>query len=127
MARWKVRSSPPAEALEAVVGLGFKRVLSSGGAASAIEGAASLRRLIEQAAGRIAIMPGAGIDAGNIAALVTATGAVEFHASAKRAVPTRMRFAPVDALGMAGGETRSDAAVVRRLVEALREAATGGE
>lgn len=115
----------PAAALEAVIGLGFRRVLSSGGAASAMAGVANLRRLIEQAAGRIEIMPGAGIDAGNIAALMAATGAREFHASAKRALPSRMRFAPTDALGMAGGETRSDTAEVRRLVEAMRDAAKG--
>lgn len=113
----------PATALEAIIGLGCARVLSSGGAASAMEGSANLRRLIEQAAGRIGIMPGAGIGAGNIAALMAATGAREFHASAKRALPPRMRFMPADALGMAGGETRSDAAEVRRIVEALREAA----
>lgn len=109
-------------ALEAVIGLGFNRILSSGGAASVMEGSANLRRLIEQAAGRIEIMPGAGVHAGNIAALMAATGAREFHASAKRELPPRMRFTPADTLGMAGGETRSDTAEVRRLVEALREA-----
>lgn len=113
----------PADALEAVIGLGFKRVLSSGGATSAMEGSANLRRLIEQAAGRIEIMPGAGIGADNIATLMAATGAREFHASAKRALPTGMRFTPTDALGMTGGETRSDAGEVRRLVEALRDSA----
>jgi len=113
----------PTAALEAVIGLGFRRVLSSGGAASAREGSANLRRLIEQADGRIEIMPGAGIDADNIAVLMAATGAREFHASAKRTLPSRMRFAPMDTLGMAGGETRSDAAEVRRLVEALHGAA----
>jgi len=113
----------PAAALEAAIELGFARVLSSGGAASAPAGSARLRRLVEQAGDRIAVMPGAGIDAGNIAALAAATGAREFHASAKRVLPSRMRFAPADALGMAGGETRSDAAEVRRIVEALRRAA----
>lgn len=113
----------PATALEAIISLGCARVLSSGSAASAMDGSANLRRLIEQAAGRIEIMPGAGIGAGNIAALMAATGAREFHASAKRALPPRVRFMPADALGMAGGETRSDAAEVRRIVEALREAA----
>lgn len=113
----------PVAALEAVIGLGFRRVLSSGGAASAMEGRANLRRLIARAAGRIEVMPGAGIDAGNAAALMAATGAREFHASAKRVLPSRMRFTPTGALGMAGGETRSDAAEVHRLVEALRGAA----
>lgn len=115
----------PAAALEAIIDLGFSRILSSGGAASAMEGSANLRRLTKKAAGRIEIMPGAGIDAGNIGALMAATGAREFHASAKRTLPSRMRFAPSDALGMAGGETRSDAAEVRRMVEALRAAAAG--
>lgn len=115
----------PAAALEAIIDLGFSRILSSGGSASAMEGSANLRRLIEQAAGRIEIMPGAGIDAGNIGALMAATGAREFHASAKRTLPSRMRFTPSDALGMAGGETRSDAVEVRRMVEALRAAAAG--
>ena len=112
----------PVAALEAVIDLGFRRVLSSGCAASAKEGSVNLRRMIEQAAGRIEIMPGAGIEPDNIAALMAATGAREFHASAKRTLPSRMRFAPAEALGMAGGETRSDAAEVRRLVEALHGA-----
>lgn len=113
----------PAAALEAIIGLGFTRVLSSGGAASAMDGSANLRRLVEQAAGRIEVMPGAGIDADNVASLMAATGARQFHASAKRALPSLMRFAPASALGMAGGETRSDAAEVRRLVQALDAAA----
>ena len=113
----------PVTALEAVIALGFRRVLSSGGAASAGEGSANLRGMVEQAAGRIEIMPGAGIDADNIAVLIAATGAREFHGSAKRTLPSRMRFTPADALGMAGGETRSDAGEVRRLVEALHGAA----
>ena len=114
----------PAAALEAVIVLGFRRVLSSGGRVSASGGSANLKRMIEQADGRIEIMPGAGIDADNIAALMAATGAREFHASAKRTLPSRMRFAPADSLGMAGGETRSDAAEVRRLVDALHGAAS---
>lgn len=112
----------PARALEGIIGLGFHRVLSSGGAVSAAQGAARLRSLIDQAAGRIAVMPGGGIDAGNIAALLAATGAREFHASAKRALPSRMRYAPDSALGMDSGEIRSDADEVRRMVEALRGA-----
>ncbi|MFT4197651.1 MAG: copper homeostasis protein CutC [Pseudoxanthomonas sp.] len=110
----------PAAALEAIVALGFDRVLSSGAAPSAVQGLAQLRRLIRQAAGRIVVMPGAGLDADNVAAVAAATGACEFHASAKRALPAAMRFVPADALGMGGGEIRSDAAKVRRLVEALR-------
>lgn len=112
----------PARALEDIIALGFHRVLSSGGAASAVAGAAKLRQMIEQADGRIVVMPGAGIDAGNIVELMHATGAREFHASAKRMLPSRMRHVPADALGMGEGEVRSETGEVRRLVEALAQA-----
>ena len=110
----------PARALEAIIALGCERVLSSGGAASAPEGVARLRALVEQAGDRIVVMPGAGIDDGNIAQLRQLTGAREFHASAKRALASAMRHtSPVD-LDMAAGELRSDEDQVRRLVAALR-------
>ena len=96
----------PTRALEDLIALGFRRLLSSGGAPSAPQGVARLRALTEQAAGRIAVMPGGGIDAGNIAALFAATGAREFHASAKRTLPSRMHYTPENALGMGDGEIR---------------------
>lgn len=109
-----------AQALEAVIGLGCERVLSSGARASAIEGAAALRALVEQAAGRLVVMPGAGVRSGNIAALAQATGASEFHASAKRALPSGMHSRRAGLEDMATGEWRSDAAEVRAMVSALR-------
>jgi len=108
-----------APALEAVIGLGCERVLSSGGRASAAEGAAQLRALVAQAAGRVAVMPGAGIHARNIASLAQATGAREFHASAKRALPSGMRHRQPGLGDMATGEWRTDAAEVRAMVSAL--------
>lgn len=109
-----------AQALEAVIGLGCERVLSSGARASAIEGAAALRALVEQATGRVVVMPGAGVHAGNIAALAQATGATEFHASAKRALPSRMRHRQAILEDMATGEWRSDRAEVHAMVSALQ-------
>ncbi len=83
----------PAEALEILVALGFQRILTSGQAPSAWEGRQQLRQLVEQATGRIAIMPAGGITAYNIRTLAEATGATEFHLSAKERVqspyPTR--------------------------------------
>jgi copper homeostasis protein len=113
-------SRDPKQALEAVIALGCGRVLSSGAAPSAPEGVALLRRLRQRAAGRIVVMPGAGIHAGNIAALRRDTGATEFHASAKRALPSAMRFHAQPGLDMDAGEARSDVDEVRRLVAALR-------
>ncbi|MBH8559031.1 copper homeostasis protein CutC [Hymenobacter negativus] len=76
-----------AQALEDVIALGCQRLLTSGGQATAEAGQARLAALVTQAAGRISIMPGAGITADNIQALANRTGAHEFHASAKRRVP----------------------------------------
>ncbi|MDH5825011.1 copper homeostasis protein CutC [Luteimonas sp. RD2P54] len=109
-------------ALEAIVGLGFRRVLSSGGATDAISGAGMLRRLVEQAGERIVVMPGAGITPDNIARLAAHTRAREFHASAKRSCPTRMRVPADPALGMDGGELRADGARIRALLAALHAA-----
>jgi len=80
------------KALEDLIELGIVRVLSSGGASSAIEGAENLAKLIKQANGRITIMPGAGINESNIAKLISTTGATAFHASAKSQVASKMQF-----------------------------------
>ena len=50
-----------AAALELAVDLEFERVLTSGGAATALAGVLRLADLFERAAGRISVMPGAGI------------------------------------------------------------------
>jgi len=110
------------QALEDVMTLGAERVLTSGGASSAETGAAAIARLVEQAAGRIAIMPGAGIKASNIASIVAATGATECHASAKANLPSGMHWTNLALSDMAGGEIRSDEDEVRALVDALRSA-----
>ncbi|RZK02677.1 MAG: copper homeostasis protein CutC [Flavobacterium sp.] len=80
------------KALEDLIDLGIVRVLSSGGANSAIDGTEKLSKLIKQVNGRIAVMPGAGINERNIAKLISETGATEFHASAKSFVVSKMTF-----------------------------------
>ena len=68
-------------ALEALLDVGVQRVRTSGGAATALEGADALAALIERAAGRIAVMPGGGVRAHNAAELVRRTGAREVHSA----------------------------------------------
>jgi len=111
-------------ALDDAIALGCERVLTSGGAPSALAGAAAIQQLVAQAGERIRIMPGAGIHARNVAAIRTQTGASEFHASAKRQIASRQSTPRGAELGMSGGEWRSDASEVRALVEALRARAT---
>ncbi len=73
----------PFRALEGIIASGCERILTSGQAPTAPEGAGMIASLIRAAAGRIIIMPGAGIREENMADLVRATGAREFHSSAR--------------------------------------------
>lgn len=70
------------EALDSVMGLGCDRILSSGGAVTAMEGMGILKGLVDAAVGNISIMPGSGINPENLLRLIEYTGAHEFHASA---------------------------------------------
>jgi copper homeostasis protein len=75
------------QALEDVIQSGAKRILTSGGAKSALEGAAVLAKLIEGAGERIVIVPGAGISAANIREIAQRTKAREFHSGLSAALP----------------------------------------
>jgi copper homeostasis protein len=74
-------------ALEDVIASGAKRILTSGGAKSALEGAAVLAELIEAAGDRIVVVPGAGISARNIDQVAQQIGAREFHSGLSAALP----------------------------------------
>ena len=113
-------SDDPRHALEDIIALGCERVLTSGARADALAGAELIKKLVAQADGRISVMPGAGVNAGNIAALRALTGASEFHASAKRELPSRRRGGN-NLPGMTDGEVASDVEQVRALVRALSE------
>jgi copper homeostasis protein len=67
-------------ALDDVIATGATRLLTSGGAPTAPEGAAQIRQLIQAANNRITVMPGAGIQPTNFPTLRCITQAQEFHA-----------------------------------------------
>lgn len=71
-----------AVALESVIASGCTRILTSGGHNTAPEGIEAIGRLVRQAAGRIEIMAGSGINPSN-AALFAAAGVDAVHFSAK--------------------------------------------
>lgn len=75
------------EALEDVIQTGAARILTSGGAAGALEGAAMLAELVGLARGRIIMVPGAGINASNVLQIVRQTRAHEFHSGLSTALP----------------------------------------
>ncbi len=75
------------QALEDVMQSGARRILTSGGAKSALEGAAVLTELIAAAGERIVIVPGAGISPANIEQVARQTGAREFHSGLSTVLP----------------------------------------
>jgi copper homeostasis protein len=80
------------KALEDLIDLGFIRVLTSGGTENAFNGMEMIAKLINQADGRLEIMPGAGINPDNISTIATRTGAKNFHSSARVFVKSKMEY-----------------------------------
>lgn len=68
------------DALETLIGLGVRRVLTSGGAASALAGLDTLRRLADRAEGRIELVAAGSIRPFNVERIVEATGVPAVHA-----------------------------------------------
>lgn len=97
----EIKESPEV-ALEKVVRAGCHRILTSGCAASAEEGMGVIKRLVELAGGRIAILAGAGISPQNALKIADGTGVTELHGSCK----TRL----------ADGSMVTDPEVVKQLV-----------
>ncbi|WP_184548663.1 copper homeostasis protein CutC [Mucilaginibacter sp. FT3.2] len=80
------------QALEDIIEIGCDRILTSGGKSSAMEGATILNQLVKKANGRIAIMPGAGVNEANVADLVYFTKVTEVHSSARIALHSKMQY-----------------------------------
>ncbi|WP_152268923.1 copper homeostasis protein CutC [Agriterribacter humi] len=80
----------PFKALEDIIACGCERVLTSGQASAAPDAGKLLGQLVQQANGRISIMPGAGVRSSNIKKLVEESGAYEYHTSARKIVPNPM-------------------------------------
>lgn len=82
----------PFEALEEIINLGCSRLLTSGQAVSAPDGADLIKKLTVIAAGKLIIMPGSGIKPSNFFKIAEITGAREFHLSAARTFQGNMQF-----------------------------------
>lgn len=76
------RCRDPFQALEDIIGTGCRRILTSGQAPTALEGADLIRALRERSAGRIILLPGGGVTPENAALILRRTGCTEIHASA---------------------------------------------
>jgi copper homeostasis protein len=109
-----------AAATEAAIALGFDRILTSGGAPTALEGLGQLALVHATARGRITVMAGSGLRPDNVLELLQAVPVDEVHSScAGRPEPSaegavRLGFA-------AKTKRHTDAAVVRALRETLAD------
>ena len=75
------RCREPMLALEQLIEAGCQRILTSGQQPTAEQGIPLLRELHKQAAGRIIIMPGGGVNEKNARLILDQTGCVEIHGS----------------------------------------------
>lgn len=71
----------PVAALEQAINLRMDRILTSGGALTALEGTELIAQMVKVANGRIEIMPGSGISSTNLEQIWAATNVKDFHAS----------------------------------------------
>lgn len=109
----------PTAAVPIAVDLGIHHILSSGGAARALDGISVLGRMVAAAEGRLSVMAGAGLHPDHIAPLA-AVGIRAFHASARRKVQadarlTRLGFAPADSYETDAGLVAAFKAAVRAI------------
>jgi copper homeostasis protein len=81
-------------ALDTVIASGADRLLTSGGAQSALLGASRIERMVRNSAGRIAIMVCGGVRAESVQEIASSTGASQFHAAVRQEVGSRMMHRP---------------------------------
>ena len=95
----------PIDALEGIIGLGCDRILTSGQAPTALDGADRLLALRKRADGRIILLPGGGVTPQNAGRILALTGCTEIHASASETL---------------GGIKKTMAAKVAAIVQAIQ-------
>jgi copper homeostasis protein len=110
----------PVAAVGEAIALGYDKILSSGGASSAVEGMATLATMVAAAGERLSIIAGAGVRPDNVARIIAGTGVREVHGSASSPGPDP--DAATLRLGFATGPRRAtDQAIVQRLRGAISE------
>lgn len=82
----------PQEALEQIIELGCSRILTSGQQPTAEQGIPLLKTLQQQAAGRIILLAGCGVNENNISRIADETGIREYHFSARENIKSGMMY-----------------------------------
>ena len=99
--------------LESIHGLGFERILTSGGRPTAVEALDEIKDLVAMAPAGLSIMPGSGIRPETLPTILQHTGAKEVHASAGVRLPTgeekevALGFRPTTATGATEDSVRA--------------------
>lgn len=106
-------------ALETLVALGIARVLTSGGAANVVEGAAALESLVLQAGERITILAGGGVREHNALELLARTGVTELHFRAPIEVSSQGFQGGASALYDSGNRIITSAELIRGMRAAV--------
>jgi copper homeostasis protein len=88
------RCIDPLKGLEDIIQTGCKRILTSGQVPHVSNALPLITQLVDNAKGRITIMPGSGVRANNIADIISLTGVMEIHSSARKNYPSKMLFSP---------------------------------
>lgn len=110
----------PVAAVGDAIALGYDKILSSGGAPTAVEGRTTLAAMVAAAGERLSVIAGSGVSPDNVARIIAGTGVREVHGSASRLGPEP--DAATLRLGFATGPRRAtDQAIVQRLRAAISE------
>lgn len=112
----------PFKALEEIISLGFKRILTSGQKSSALLGASMIAKLNRRAAGRIILLAGAGVTPVNAAEVIRQSGVDELHASARSLHPSAMSYSGSASMGSADATDGSRLATDPQVVADIRKA-----
>lgn len=79
-------------AIECIIDLGCRRILSSGGFPTVHQGMHRLKGWIQKYQERITIMPGSGVNSQNIQQIHAMCGAKEYHTAARKLSPGNISF-----------------------------------
>ncbi|MBA4146054.1 MAG: copper homeostasis protein CutC [Cytophaga sp.] len=94
----------PFEALEDCIEVGFDCILTAGQQAQALKGADLIGELIKKANGRIAIMPGSGVNENTVEEIVRKSKAKHIHFSATAFRDSAMTYRNAQIAGMGSDE-----------------------
>jgi copper homeostasis protein len=97
-------TSDPFQTLEDCIEVGFHRILTAGHQTTALKGVDLIAQLITKANGRIAIMPGSGVNENTVEELVRTTKATEIHFSATAFRDSVMQYRNQAIAGMGSDE-----------------------